>query len=228
MTYPIQCDIYNENDITLEDRITIFHRINSSKPLTDNQKFYSRLQSPQGQTVSWFIDRYSRQIREYFGSIGKGSSRGGISDLFGALLALQRDDRSHLTTSYLKNSEYTDTVRDEESISIFFDAYFKILEEEVDTRTHKFPKCYGKLSGPLGLAICSWIEYNEIHDAIAWYIGKKVDNKKYVPSSFKTIGLGNQRNCQGESILMRLNAVIKQYEEDEEDEGDDESYDSDE
>lgn len=228
MTYRIQCDIYNESEITIDDRIAIFHRINSSKPLTDNQKFYSRLHSPQGKTLLWFIDRYSIQIRDYFGSMGKGSSRGGISDLFGALLALQRDDRSHLTTSYLKNSEYIDTICNEERITTFFDAYFELLEEKVKTRT-KFPKCYGKLSGPLGLAICSWIEHDEIHDAVSWYIGKKVNNKKYVPSSFNELGLGDQRNCQGESILNRLEAVIDQYNEDEYDEGDEEeSYDSDE
>jgi len=121
-----------------------------------------------------------------------------------------------------------DITREEESINTFLKEYFEILEEEVDKRTHKICKSYGKLSGPFGLALCSWIEYNEIHDAISWYIGKKVDNKKYVPTSFKQLGLGDQRNCQGDSIFNRVKKIIEQYEKNEDDEGDDDSYDSDE
>ena len=225
LTYRIQCDIYDEEQITIEDRIKIFHRINSSKPLTDNQKFYSQMHSSQGETVEWVINKYNKQIHKYFGSIGKGSSRGLLSDIVGAIITLQRDDRSHLTTSYLKNSAFMDITREEESINTFLKAYFEILEEEVDKRSHKIRKSYGKLSGPFGLALCSWIEYNEIHDAISWYIGKKVDNKKYVPTSFKQLGLGDQRNCQGDSIFNRVKKIIEQYEKNEDDEGDDDSDD---
>jgi hypothetical protein len=222
LTYPIQCDIYNEHDITLDDRIAIFHRINSSKPLTDNQKFYSRLYSPQGQCLAWFLDTYSVEVHKYFGSIGKGKTRGGISDLIGAIVSLQRVDRSSLTTSYLKNSQYMDMAREDDNITEFFDAYFQVLEREVDSRTHRGPKCYGKLSGALGLAVCSWITREEIHDAVYWYIGKRVDKKNYVPSSFRDLSMGDQRNCQGDSIVNRLDKVIEQFERDPADEGDEE------
>jgi hypothetical protein len=220
LTYPIQCDIYNEDDITLDDRIAIFHRINSSKPLTDNQKFHSRLYSTQGQCLAWFLDNYSVEVHKYFGSIGKGKSRSGISDLIGAIVSLQRSDRSSLTTSYLKNSQYMDMARDNESITEFFDAYFQVLEREVESKTHRCPKSYGKLSGPLGLAVCSWITRDEIHDAVYWYIGKRVDKRTYVPSSFRTLTVGDQRNCQGDSIINRLEKVIEQFERDPADEGD--------
>jgi len=225
LTYPIQCDIYNERDITLEDRIAIFQRINSSKPLTDNQKFYSMLHSPQGQCMEWFMERYAAHIHKYFGSIAKGKSRGGISDIMGAILSLQRTDRSSLTTSYLKNSQYMSVPREEDNITEFFDAYFQVLAKEVDRRTHKPQKCYGKLSGPLGLAICSWIEHDEIHDAVYWYIGKRVDKRTYTPTSFRELGAGDQRNCQGDSILNRLDKIIEQYEKDPDDEGDEEEDD---
>jgi hypothetical protein len=225
LTFQIQCDIYNSADLTMEDRIEIFQRTNSSKPLSDNQKFHSRLTSRQGKTLQWFLEHYSKQIHKYFGQIGKGKTRSGISDLFGALISLQRDDRSSLTTSYIKNSSYMDISREQESIVSFFDEYFSLLDEEVDSRTHKINKCYGKLSGPLGLALCSWIEYSEIHDALSWYIGKITDNRKYVPTSYRKLNAGDQRNCQGDSILKRLDKIIEQYNEDSDDEGDEDESD---
>ena len=222
LTYPIQCDIYNESHITLEDRIAIFQRINSSKPLTDNQKFHSMIHTTQGQCMEWFMERYEAHIHKYFGSIGKGKSRGGISDIIGAIISLQRTDRSSLTTSYLKNAQYMNVPREEDNITEFFDAYFQVLAKKAGSKPQK---CYGKLSGPLGLAICSWIEHDEIHDAVYWYIGKRVDKKTYTPSLFRELTLGDQRNCQGDSILNRLDKIIEQYEKDPDDEGDEEEDD---
>jgi hypothetical protein len=221
MTYPIQCDIYNEKDITIDDRIKIFQRINSCKPLTDNQKFYSCIHSVQGRTLKWFIEKYSKQIKKYIGPIGKGKPRSKLSHIIGALIALQKNDRSHITTSYLINSEFMNTERDETSITSFFDTYFQML----DILEENSPKCYGTLSGPLGLALCSWIKYNKIHDSISWYILKRVENENYVPSSIRDLPIGHQRNCQGNSIKERLKAIIKQYNKDKDDEGYNESDD---
>ncbi len=219
LTYQVQCDIYNETDITMEDRIIIFQRINSGKPLTDNQKFYSSLSTtPQGRFYTEFYQRHNTNIKKYFGKVGVGKARGGLADLLGALFALQLNDRSCLNTSYIRNHLHLAMQPTNlEKVEEFFDDYFEVLDDEVDSITHKIPKKYGKLSGSLGLAICSWIEHRRIKTAVKWYIGKITANKNYEPANFRTLGAGDKRNSQGDAIIRRLEKIIAQHIEDPDD-----------
>lgn len=221
LNYQIACEIFNNKDLTPEDRVEIFGRTNSSHKLTDNQRFYAMINSPQGQCYKRFLSKYSKEISIYFGKIGQTAARTGIADIIGVLISLQLDeiDTHPLTTSYLINHKKMNMESNDAKIIQFFDEYFQVIKNESKSRKRKPSVKLARLSGPLGVAAVSWIKHGIIDDAIDWFIGKKLDNWNYEPTSFTNLKKGERRNCQDGSILKRFEKIKEQYERDPKDEG---------
>jgi len=209
--YEFQTITCKARDLTLARRIEMFQSTNDHKSLTDNDRFHSCMDLPMGETMSSLIYDNHAQIKKYFGLIGKGKTRSLLSDFAGMCIALAKNETACLTTSYYKNGQYMKTNDNTDRIQPFLDAYFEILDVEVSSRVTKVARKYGKLSGGLGLAVYSYLEYGEIHPAISWYVVKLIANKKYVPSTFKTLGAGDIRNCQGDCIMKRFNKIVDQF-----------------
>lgn len=217
--YEFQTITCKARDLTLSRRIEMFQNTNDHKSLTDNDRFHSCMDLPMGEYMSSLIADNHAQIKKYFGSIGKGKTRSSLSDFAGICIAISKNETSCLTTSYYKNGDYMNTNSNADRIQPFLDAYFEMLDTEVSSRVTKVPRKYGKLSSVLGLSGYSYIEYGEIHPAISWYVVKLIDKKKYVPSAFKTLGAGDIRNCQGDSIMKRFKKIVEQYESNKDDLG---------
>ena len=220
--YLLHCDIYNGIDVEESVIATIFMRINQHKPLSDNEKYYSRMSSsPMLKFVQDVCE--TKGIETYMGKIAHGKTRSGLSDMVGAVLSIALNRRNLLTTAYNINGielDATPTKQQMSRVVTFFNAFLGLLDETVGEVTKRPKKHYGKLSSFLGLACCSYIEEEgEIHEAIGWYIGKMFRNKDYVPRTFSALRKGDLRNCQGDSILNRYNAIKEQYEKEEEDSG---------
>jgi hypothetical protein len=221
-TYQIGCDAYVGSQITQSQIVDIFMLLNQGKSLTDNEKYYARLDTAiflYGYTKIIKNPEFHDDILLFMGKIGETKTRIGLSDMIGSFLAIKNGDISFLTNSYYKNGEHIDvpiTEYDEAIILIFMRKYFTMLHEIIDPITQRPKKNYGKLSSHLGLAVYSFITYKKLDDCLAWYV-KKMQNKKYEPSTFSDLTKGDRRNCQGDSIEKRFIAIKKQYETDEDD-----------
>ena len=91
------------------------------------------------------------------------------------------------------------------------------MHDSLDSITSKPSKHYGKLSGPFGLACYSYLKYKKIDESLNWYITKKHEDSKYEPSTFSELSAGERRNCQGDAIQKRFDAIKSQYILDEDD-----------
>jgi hypothetical protein len=209
--YEFQTITYRARDLTLNRRIEMFQSTNDHKSLTDNDRFYSCMDLPMGIRMAEIIETNHIQIKKYFGAIGKGKTRSLLSDFAGMCISISRDEISCLTTSYYKNGKYMKENENSHRIQPFLDLYFEMLDAEVSPIVTKVLRKYGKLSGVLGLAVYSYVKYGEIDSAISWYVVKLLRNKKYVPSTFKTLGAGDIRNCQGDCIMKRFDKIVEQF-----------------
>jgi hypothetical protein len=167
------------------------------------------------------MPEFQDDIALFMGKPGKSKTRSGLSDIIGAFIAIHHKDPSCLTSSYYKNGEKMDESINEESKQLivnFLRQYFRMLHQAIDPITHKPKKNYGKLSSHLGLATFSYIRYNRIEeDCLSWYVKKMHMKKKYEPSTFSELTKGDIRNCQGDSIKKRFNAIKDQFETDADD-----------
>jgi hypothetical protein len=223
MNYQVTLEIFSGRNITHDDIAEIFNRLNSGKPLGDNDKFYSRMKTP----VLKLLDEVKNHsdlrsdFNRFIGPIGCGKTRKGLSDMVGAILAVATKNGEHggracINTSYELNHRYLGADFTAEQIAdviAFFGAYFEMLRGAVDSTTRKPRKIFGKLSGILGLAVYSWITNGiTIHPAIKWYTSMLVHDPKYEPNSFRQLTKGDIRNCQGDSVYRRLCKIIEQWE----------------
>jgi hypothetical protein len=222
--YQIGCDIYLKSQIEPHEIVTIFMLLNQGKPLTDNEKYYARMDSsPFLRDYKQIINmpEFRDEISLFMGKPGKSKTRSGLSDIIGSFIAINHKDTSCLTTSYYKNGEKIDEAISEESkedIIKFLRQYFKMLHDSIDPITHKPKKYYGKLSSHLGLATYTFIRYNRIEEeCLSWYVKKMHMDKKYEPSTFSELTKGDRRNCQGDSIKKRFISIKDQYETDADD-----------
>lgn len=219
LAYQITTEVFNVNGndaAVLDTMANIFERLNSGKPLGDNDKYYARNQTP---VVRYAIDLSKHETMRvhfdrYIGSVASGKSRMLIGDMVGGILSIAYRTESHLNTSYERNySSLTTalTANQMQSIDTFFGEYFAMLTRTVGAITTRPNKKYGRLSGIFGLAICSWIKHGHIHDAIEWYTTTKYYNPHYEPATFAELSIGDRRNCQGSAISNRLAKIIIQH-----------------
>ena len=222
VNYEVTLNILDGRQATDDNIGDIFGRLNSGKPLGDNDKFYSRMTTPIMKRLETI--KVHPELRDDFsrfiGAIGSGKTRTGLSDFVGAVLSIatkyaEKGGRACINTSYELNHRYlgTDiTIEQYNDVIKFFKTYFEMLHLVFDTITRKPRKRYGKLSGVLGVSICSWITHGYIHPAIGIYTRNLVNDPKYEPVTFRELTKGDIRNCQGESIYRRLGKIIAQWE----------------
>jgi hypothetical protein len=220
--YQVTIETFHGRGITDDVIADIFNRLNSGKPLGDNDKFHSRMNTP---ILEFLTELKSHpelreNIEKFIGSIGTGKSRKGLSDMVGVILSVatrneEAGGQACINTSYEQNYKYLKRVLSAEQqtdVVAFFKAYFAMLHQANDATNAKPRKClYGKLSGVLGLSVCSWVKHGSIRNEIAWYISKLIQDPKYEPSTFRDLNKGDVRNCQGASVARRLDKIIAQY-----------------
>jgi hypothetical protein len=232
LNYQVTREVFHGRQATDEHIAEIFNRLNSGKPLSDNDKFYSRDKTPIMRAVNGLSARpeLREDFNRFIGSVGTKKTRTGLSDMVGAVLALETHikgiksgGKACITTSYELNHRYLGdelTPAVMQTIVEVFQGYFAMLHRVVD-KTAKIRKNYGKLSGILGLYICYLLEnHSNLSDidwdewtmpAIEWYAGRLLQNPKYVPHTFNDLTKGDVRNCQGGSVSRRLQKIILQY-----------------
>lgn len=220
-TYQVTLEVLSLRGKESQDNIVeIFARLNGGKPITCNDKFHSRMETPVLKFVKAIMNHEDLQpkFRKYFGSIGKGPSRKGLADMVGAILALTTEDgdgKGCITTSYEKNHKFLTkepSLKMKNDVVLFFKIYFSIIEHANEFSTSKPRKSlYYRLSGVFGYAVYCWITSHEILPEIEWYLKKLIKHSGYEPSTFKELTKGDKRNLQGESIARRLEKISLEY-----------------
>jgi len=219
--YSVTIETFFGRGITDDVIADIFNRLNSGKPLGDNDKFHSRMTTP---VLEFLTELKSHpelrdDIEKFIGAIGTGKSRKGLGDIVGVILAVatrgeEAGGQACINTSYEQNYKYLKRVLTADqriNVVAFFKAYFAMLHQVNDAVNAKPKKhLYGKLSGVLGLSVCSWVQQGVIREEIAWYIGKLIQDPKYEPSTFRELSKGDVRNCQGPSVARRLEKIVAQ------------------
>jgi hypothetical protein len=216
--YQVTLEVFSGRGRGITDDVIsdIFNRLNSGKPLGDNDKYHSRMNTPIMQLLSWIKMHLELRadIDKFIGPIGTGKTRKGLGDMVGTILAIAtrhdaRGGQACINTSYEQNYKYLSmeaSAEQKTDIVDFFKAYFDMLNKANGVATAKPKKnLYSKLSGVLGLSVCSWIINNgTICDEIVWYVKQLIRNPKYEPETFRDLTKGDIRNCQGASVARRL------------------------
>lgn len=221
MNYQISIEMFRGDNITSDDIAEIFTRLNGGTPLGDNDKYHSRIETP----VLIYLEELKnhpelrKDFTKFIGPIGTGKKRPLLAHIVGAILAIGTrhgniGGQACINTSYELNYKYLRnpfTHEQKNDIFNFFKAYFEMLHQKNDNIDAK-PKrrLYCKLTGILGLSVCSWVRFGRIQEEIAWYVGKKIENTKYIPETFSQLNKGDIQNCQGSSIWRRLEKIMEQ------------------
>jgi hypothetical protein len=222
--YQVSLEKFKGNNITIDHIAEIFTRLNSGKPLGDNDKFHSRKET----AVLMYLEELKthpdlrKDFTKFIGPIGTGKTYKLLGDIIGAMLAVatRHDDiggQACINTSYELNHRYLRnafTLEQKNDIIAFFKAYFAMLQQQNDGIKKPKKNLYCKLSNVLGLSVCSWVRFGSIQGAIAWYVGKMIEDTKYVPATFAHLNKGDIRNCQGPSVWRRLEKIMEQFETD--------------
>jgi hypothetical protein len=221
MNYQISIEMFRGDNITSDDIAEIFTRLNGGTPLGDNDKYHSRIDTP----VLIYLEELKnhselcKDFTKFIGPIGTGKKRVLLAHIIGAILAIgTRHDniggQACINTSYELNYKYLRnpfTHEQKNDIFNFFKAYFEMLHQKNDNIVAKPKKnLYCKLSGILGLSVCSWVRFGRIQEEIAWYVSKIIEDPKYIPETFSQLNKGDIRNCQGSSIWRRLEKIMEQ------------------
>jgi hypothetical protein len=218
-SYQISTEVFTVRGNRAEDidcMANIFDRLNSGTPLGNNAKYYARKQTPIVKHSIYIStdDALRDWFNKYIGTVGGGKKRNLMADMVGANLSIYKRSEASLNTSYQRNYRLlTDIINDIDidNIRQFYLSYFTFLDNTIGNVNTKPNKIYGKLSGIIGLAICSWINYGNIHESLNWYVMMKYYRPNYEPPLFAELSSGDRRNCQGSAIRNRLDKIIQQF-----------------
>jgi hypothetical protein len=209
----------------------IFERLNSGKPLSDNEKYHARRGEPMVKYATHDLPNLpglKAGFDMFIGPIGTGQAFKMMGDMVGAVLTIIKGSGNHLTTSFVRNCESLSLVvseHDKEKVQSIFADWFRILNLAYtnDNSTPlvgkplKIAKRHGKLSGPFALFIIWKIMQTEgITDECwawtiqNWYLDEFQDNV-FRELSFNAWGMRNAAWAGDEGLKKKLDALVKYY-----------------
>lgn len=157
--YKLHCDIVD--NANTKELATIFERINSGKPLSDNDKYHNmRCSNILSYIFKWLIvhPELAPHFAKLVGPIGTGKTRALLKDIVGAVVPIIVHSADCIRHSYDVNGFYLEREITEETsgkIFLIFKEYFEIIVSAFATKppSFKVKKNYGKLNGMLGLFV---------------------------------------------------------------------------
>ena len=207
----------------------IFERINSGKPLTDNDKYHNCLDEPVLQFIMKelkFHPQLLASLKKIFGDIGGGKSRTGLANMVGCVLALATNNGDCITPSYNNNSHLVmsdscdDTtiqmsLQEKERVFNYFGWYIQLVNDFKETNGLKrTPGFLRKISGPLALTLIDWIDGLATDRTDMWldFISKIHADKNYEKRVCKDLEKGVTANNSAVNFRKRIQCVVSAYE----------------
>lgn len=236
-TYQVPCQFIAKKSGKVSDEAynvtltCIFERLNSGKPLTDNEKYHARRNTPvvNFATKELIEDpELSAGFATFVGPIGTGKTFKQMGDMVGAALAIANGKGLYITTSFMNNCSKLDdefTEEQKQRVKDVLKHWFRLLNLTL-TNTNAVPteiislrgvkKIYGKLSGPFGLFIMNKIlQAKEVIDldeqCWIWAI-QNWGTSEFNNDAFGSLSAGERRNLGllGDAgLTKKLEALIE-------------------
>lgn len=252
-SYSLTCEVVRNP--TADQVADIFDRLNSGKPLTDNDKFWNRRESP----VVKFVLRElvdHPELKEYFRKYSSlnftSKTRGQLANLVGAVVAIIHNSVSFIRTSFDRvGHKLYEPVTEEQKRKVvdILKLYFRTVAAGLQNTSYenKPKKLYVKLSHMLGIwlywrlhdtehyakksAIPDHIELNQ--DCTKWlWFAEQVQVKDKIKNIFSSLAAGHQRNLAVDALDARtvhlMSIDISDYQDYEDNDSDDDEDDSEE
>ena len=218
------------DDPSLDQIACIFERLNCGKPLTDNDKFWNRRETP---IIKFILEELVEhpELKEYFKiyvtgktKIASGKSRKNLSDIVGATIAIIRNSFSCITTSFDKNGSFVcDPITSEQKgvVCNVFKYYFEIIHKSMIGKSIKCPlKKYIKLSDMLGLFLFWLLEpgyyatikkdehvlsiHEKYWETFAW----RMQHKTFKVEYFSILSAGARQNIDTGALKQKLDYLL--------------------
>lgn len=225
--YVVQVDVFKKDRSMSQAEFhgiicEIFERLNSGKPLTDNDKFWNRKDTPAMQLLHKFktSSEFGPLIRKYmWPNVGGGKGRGGLNNFIGLILGLIHERPECISTSFMQNGPIlmNTSVDDdgERRVTDFMRWYFGLLHDVFQFSDWSVKRNFGKLSGVCGMIAVDWIRSSVIARGhyYMWkrYIELQCSRANFERRIFAELPNGLVRNMNEISINARIDAVATVY-----------------
>ena len=224
--YTVQVDIFkkdrNMSQAYFELVICeIFERLNSGKPLSDNDKYWNRKETP---VMKHLIQvrgsaEFGPNIRKYMWSnLGGGKGRSGLNHFVGLLLGLISQRAACISTSFMQNGKIlTETTvvdaEGERRVSEFMRWYFGLLSDVFEYASWSVKRKFGKLSGVCGMIAVDWINGHARGHYDMWkkFIELQYSRENFERRLFADLPNGHARNVTEIAINSRIAKVVEMY-----------------
>ena len=226
LSYRVNCEIIvNPTPGQVAD---IFERLNCGKPLTDNDKFFNRRDSP---VISFILRELIEHpvLSQYFGKYTglnvSSKTRVQLGDIVGAVVAIITNSVACIRTSFDRIGEFIYEEMTEEKKKLVIDVftlYFSTVRKALtDAHITKPKKCYLKLSNMLGI----WL-YWRLHDdyfpaerlnpaiinkscAIWIWFAVECQEEERKKEIFQDLTSGQQRNIDVDALRARTRLLME-------------------
>jgi hypothetical protein len=228
--YVVQLDIFKKDRTMSQTAFDgticeIFERLNSGKPLSDNDKYWNRKDTQAMQLLIRLngSSEFGPFIRKYMWSnLGGGKGRSGLNHCIGLLLGLINQRAECISTSFMQNGraliETGVDAEGERRVTDFLRWYFGLLTDVFQFASWSVKRRFGKLSGVCGMIAVDWINNPagaRAHYAM-WkcYIDLQYSRANFERRLFTELPNGHARNVTELAINARIAAVIAVHQRD--------------
>jgi hypothetical protein len=227
--YTVQLDIFKkERNMSQTDfnRVIceIFERLNSGTPLTDNDKYWNRNDTPAMQLLNRLkcSAEFGPLIRKYmWPNLGGGKGRSGLNHFVGLILGLVNQRAECISTSFMQNGmTLMETQVDEAGelrVTDFLRWYFGLLTDVFQFASWSVKRTFGKLSGVCGMIAVDWINGRARLQYEMWkrYVELQYSRAHFERRMFADLPNGHARNVTEIAINARIAAIVAVYHRDE-------------
>ena len=229
--YVVQLDIFKKERSMSQAEFDgiiceIFERLNSGKPLTDNDKYWNRKETPAMQLLNRLksSSEFGPLIRKYmWPNLGGGKGRSGLNHFIGLILGLINARPECISTSFMQNGPVLmNTAVDEAGegrVTDFLRWYFGLLTDVFQFTELSVKRVFGKLSRVGGMIAMDWIRSTVIarghYNMWKRYIELQCSRANFERRIFAELPNGLARNVTEIAINARIDAVITAYHHDE-------------
>lgn len=228
MTYQIDVKHIEKNRDTTErefDEIIaeMFERLNSGKPLTDNDKFHARLSTPVMQLVESLkkSSEFGFLIEKFcWPKLGSGKSRTGLKEAAAIVLSVIQMSTDCITTSYALNGPKMVATEvnpvDIERVHSFLRLFFGIIERAIPNVSKPKRPIFNKIPATLGCMLFSWIQSVRVGgstDDEMWvkFVKANHDHKNFLDTLFARLTKGNRQNATTSDFNAKITAIVNAF-----------------
>jgi hypothetical protein len=228
--YTVHIDIFKKEKTMGQEEFDgiiceIFERLNSGKPLTDNDKYWNRKETQAMQLLNRLktSSEFGPLIRKYmWPNVGGGKGRCGLNNFIGLILGLLNARPECISTSFMQNGPIlmkteVDEVG-ERRVTDFMRWYFGLLNDVFQFADWSVKRGFGQLSGVCGMIAVDWIKSPAVarrhYDMWKRYIELQCSRANFERRLFADLPAGHARNVIEISINARIDTVISAYHKD--------------